>query len=292
MLSQRTAITLEEKCAVAPAVSASAVGRKHLSLIVTTYERADALRLVLESVLAQGVPPGELIVADDGSGEATRQVVNDVARRAAFPVRHCWREHRGFRLAEMRNRAIAATTGRYVVVVDGDLVLHPEFLADHLRAARPATMVQGGRVLLSQELTRMALTGERVAFTPWARGLRNRKNAIRSPFLSRLASYHSRDVFRVRGANLAFWREDVLRVNGFDEDFVGWGREDSEFVARMQNVGVRRLHLKFAGVAFHLWHPEASRARLGDNEQILQATLASRAERCARGLDRHLLAAT
>ena len=258
------------------------------SLVVTTYNRPDALALVLASALAQVRPVDELLVADDGSRPDTRALVEAVASGAPFPVRHCWHEDRGFRLAEIRNRAIAAAAGDYVVMVDGDLVLHPSFLADHLRAARPGWMVQGGRVLLSEAVTREALARGRTRFGPWEPGTRNRKNAVRSRWLSRLASYDARNVYRVRGANLAFWREDALRVNGFDERFVGWGREDSEFVARMQHAGVRRLALKFAAVAFHLWHPEAARTLLPRNQELLDATLAGRTVRCAAGIDRHL----
>jgi glycosyltransferase involved in cell wall biosynthesis len=259
-----------------------------LSLVVTTYNREDALALTLASALRQAAPAAEIIVADDGSREATRTLVAEVAARAPVPVRHCWHEDRGFRLAEIRNRAIAQARSPYVVMVDGDLVLHPAFLADHARAARPGWMVQGGRVLLPEATTRAALAAGRIDFGPLEPGLFNRKNAVRLPGLWRLASYRGRDVYRVRGANLAFWRDDVVRVNGFDERFQGWGREDSEFVARMQHAGVKRRHLKFAAVAFHLWHPEASRQLLPLNQQLLDATLASSATRCEEGIGRHL----
>jgi glycosyltransferase involved in cell wall biosynthesis len=261
-----------------------------LALIVTTYERPDALALALASALAQTEPPAELLVADDGSGEATRALVARVAAAAPVPVRHVWQEHRGFRLAAARNRAIAAATAPYLVLVDGDLVLHPEFLADHRRAARPGRWVQGGRALLSEPVTREALASGRTTFGLLEPGTRNRKNGLRSPLLSRLASREGRDPLRVRGANLALWREDALRVNGFDEAFEGWGREDSEFAARLAHAGVARLHLRFAAVAWHLWHPERSRAALPANQRRLEATLAARTVRCERGLDGHLAA--
>jgi len=262
--------------------------KMQISLVVSTYNRPDALALVLRSALRQRLVPQEIVVADDGSGGETRAVVEEAASRAPFPVRHCWHEDRGFRLSEIRNRAIAQSRGDYLVMVDGDLVLEPSFLADHARASRPGRMVQGGRVLLSEAVTRDALARGRIEFGPFERGTRNRKNAVRSRWLSRLASHDARNVYRVRGANLAFWREDALRVNGFDEQFVGWGREDSEFVARMQHSGVRRLQLKFAAVAFHLWHPEASRALLPRNQEILERTLTDHATRCELGVARHL----
>jgi len=259
-----------------------------ISLVVSTYNRPDALALVLRSALGQELAPHEIVVADDGSGVETRAALEEAASRAPFPVHHCWHEDRGFRLAEIRNRAIAQARGDYIVMVDGDLVLQHSFLADHARTSRPGRMVQGGRVILSEAVTRDALVRGRIEFGPFEPGTRNRKNALRSLILSRLVSFEVRDVYRVRGANLAFWREDALRVNGFDERFVGWGREDSEFVARMQHAGVRRLALKFAAVAFHLWHPEASRALLPKNQEILDRTLASRTTRCELGISRHL----
>jgi len=258
------------------------------TLVVTTYNRKDALELVLRSALAQTEPPDEIIVADDGSNADTRALVEAIAASAPVPVRHCWHEDQGFRLAAIRNRALAMARGDYVVMVDGDLVLHPEFMRDHRRAARRGRFVQGGRVLLAEDVTRAALRDGRTTFGVTEPRTRNRKNAIRSRWLSRLASNHGRSIYRVRGANLAFWRDDILRVNGFNEDFVGWGREDSEFAARMQHAGIARLNLKFAAVAYHLWHPEASRQMLARNQEILDATVAQRATRCASGIDRYL----
>jgi glycosyltransferase involved in cell wall biosynthesis len=258
------------------------------TLVVTTYNRKDALELVLLSALAQSEPPDEIIVADDGSRDDTRALVDRLAAGARVPVRHCWHEDRGFRLAAIRNRAVAMARGEYVIIVDGDLVLHPAFVADHKRAARRGRWVQGGRVLLSEETTRTALAQRRLAFGPFGRGTRNRKNALRLRWLSRLASHRGRSIYRVRGANLAFWRDDLVRVNGFNEDFEGWGREDSELAARLDHAAVARLHLKFAAVGFHLWHAEASRQLLPRNQEILDRTVATGALRCERGLDHHL----
>jgi len=259
-----------------------------VALVVTTYNRPDALALVLRSALAQVEPPDEVIVADDGSGDDTRAVVARFAAQAPIPVRHSWQEDDGFRLAASRNRACAVAGGDYIVMIDGDLVLEPHFVGDHRRAARRGRFVQGSRALLSEAVTRDALASGLTRFGPASAGLRNRKNAVRSRWLSRLCSYRGRDIFRVRGANLAFWRTDLVAVNGFNEDFVGWGREDSEFAARMQHAGLRRLHLKFAAVGFHLWHPEAVRRALPRNEQLLAETVEARSVRCAHGLDRHL----
>jgi glycosyltransferase involved in cell wall biosynthesis len=258
------------------------------TLVVTTYNRKDALALVLASAARQALRPDELVVADDGSRPDTGELVAAFASTAPFPVVHSWQEDLGFRAAASRNRAFARASGDYLVMVDGDIVLHPQFLRDHVRAARPGRFVQGSRVMLSEAATAAALAAGRVAFGPFAPGLRNRLNALHSSALSALASHRSADVFRVRSANLACWREDVLRVNGFDEDFVGWGREDSEFVARLQHAGLERLQLKFAGIGYHLWHREEPRQALPRNQRILEETLSTRRVRCANGIGQHL----
>jgi len=259
-----------------------------VSLVVTTYNRKDALGLVLRSALRQSEPPLEVLVADDGSRDDTRALVEAVAREAPLPVVHCWQEDDGFRAAAIRNEAIARARGDYLVMVDGDIVLHRDFVRDHARAARPGRLVQGSRALLSQAVTEAALAQGTVDFGPLSPGVSNRLNTLRSPILSRLFSYDSANIYRVRSANLGCWRADVVRVNGFDEAFVGWGREDSEFVARMQHAGVVKRHLKFAALGYHLHHPEASRRMLDANQRLLDETLRTRATRCERGLDARL----
>jgi hypothetical protein len=92
----------------------------------------------------------------------------------------------------------------------------------------------------------------------------------------------------IRGCNLAIWRDDLIRVNGYDEAFVGWGREDSELAARLINSGGLRRDLRGWALCYHLWHPPASRSGVEANDQLLSATVASRAKRCVLGLNQYL----
>ena len=115
-------------------------------------------------------------------------------------------------------------------------------------------------------------------------GISNRFNAMKNRLLSRIFSYYRSGHTRVRGANLSFWRSDVLAVNGFNEDFAGWGREDSEFAVRMNNAGIRRKHIKFEGAGFHLYHPEHSRKQLPVNDAILARTIELGLQRCENGI--------
>ena len=262
--------------------------RPSCSLVVTTYEWPEALRVVLESVRRQRVPPGEVLVADDGSGEPTRALLAGLQPGFPVPLVHVWQPHEGFRAGQVRNKAIARATGEYVVQIDGDMVLHPDFVADHLDAAAPGCFVGGSRVILGEEATRRALAGA----VPDALGadVRNRLNGLRWPALGRLASALVRPtgLAAVRGCNLAYWRADFLAVNGYDEAYVGWGREDTDLVVRFQRLGLRRRFFKLRGVGFHLHHADNSRARLAANDGLLQQAVERTGARCAVGVSRHL----
>ncbi|MGD9599571.1 MAG: glycosyltransferase family 2 protein [Steroidobacteraceae bacterium] len=261
-----------------------------LSLVVTTYERPDALAAVLATVSAQRRVPDEIIVADDGSGAATRAAIDIFAARSRVPVAQVRQEHAGFRVARLRNLAIAASRGEYVVFIDGDMWLHPDFLADHAAAAKRGTFVQGMRIPLDAEATRAALAmppGRVGGGLPGARGLR-RLYAARIPALARASLRAAGGFVATKSCNLAVWRDDLVAVNGFNEAFVGWGPEDKELVARLAHLGRRRRTLVFGGLAWHLHHPPVARDRRAVNEAILRETLASRAIRCEHGLNAHL----
>jgi glycosyltransferase involved in cell wall biosynthesis len=264
-----------------------------LSLAVTTHERPEALAAVLQSVLAQRRVPDELIVADDGSGSATGAVIADCARRAGFPLRHVRQEHEGFRASRLRNRAIAAATGDYMVLIDGDMVLHRDFLADHCHLARPGFYTQGVRVMLDEARSRALAAAPLQPPGPASTGVGGlrRLYLLRARALQRPLRSVANGFVSIKGCNQGFWRRDLLAVNGYDEAFIGWGPEDKELCARLVHSGVRRQTLVAGGIAFHLHHPAASRAHRADNERLLAQTLQTGRRRCTLGLDSHLQAA-
>ncbi len=256
-----------------------------VSLLIATYERPDALACVLRSAARQTLPPCEIIVGDDGSGPETAEVVRRAAEK--MPVVHRWLPHDGFRAGRMRNHAAAAAGGDYLVVIDDDMLLHPEFLADHAAAAREGFFVQGSRALLPEGASAAALAADRYWPSFFAGGVGNRKNLLRLPALSRALGGEVRGLRGIRTCNFALWRGDYERVNGFNEDFVGWGREDSEFVGRLFKAGVKRRNLRFSALACHLHHPPRSREGVAKNDSLLAASLAKDGFRCERGLNLH-----
>lgn len=127
------------------------------SLIISTYNRPDALRLCLLSVKNQTVMPDEVIIGDDGSRRETADLIKEFSRDFPVPLKHIWHEDKGFRLAMMRNKSVAATTGDYIIEIDGDLILHHKFVEDHIRFAQKGCYLKGGRTNLGRKLTEQAL---------------------------------------------------------------------------------------------------------------------------------------
>jgi len=263
-----------------------------VALAITTYERPDALTAVLASVARQSQAPDEIVIADDGSGEPTRTLIDDFMRRSTVPVRRVRQEHTGFRVARLRNLAIASTNADYLVFVDGDMLLHADFIADHLRLARRGWFTQGVRAHADPALTRSLLADSSAPPGPWSRGLGGLRRAylLRSPTLSHAVRRLANGLVAVKACNFAAWRDDLVRVNGFNEDFEGWGPEDKELALRLGFAGIRRQTLLFGGIACHLHHPAAARGQLPANLAILDATRRERRVRCEHGLDSHLRA--
>src|SRR4051812_5299767 len=232
-----------------------------ISVIVSTYNRRDALGACLRSLGGQTTKNFEIVVADDGSGPATREVVHTWKAKLGIPLTHVWQEDRGFRLAEIRNRAIAASTGNYLVFLDGDCIAPSGFLAAHRALAEPGFFVGGNRVLLSRTLTEEILANglepEAWRLASWAlrrvRGDINRLLPLFSLSLGPLRKRLAGEWEGVRGGNFAFHRGDLERVDGFEASFTGWGLEDSDIVIRMLRARVRRKDGRFATGVLHLW---------------------------------------
>ncbi len=263
-----------------------------ISVIVATYNRPDALDAVLRSLARQGDDNFEVLVADDGSRPDTQAVVKRWQGRVGRRVVHVWHPDDGFRLAEIRNRAILAAQGAYCVFLDGDCLARGDFVAAHRALAEPGWFVTGNRVLLSRGLTQRVLnehlSPECWTMTQWlksrlSRGINRLAPLVALP-LGPLRKARPRAWRGARGANIAVWRSDLVAVDGFDSGFAGWGREDSDLFVRLIRAGIRRKDGRHATGVLHLWHPEADRAHLSANEERLDAVLASDRIVASKGL--------
>jgi len=268
-----------------------------VSVVVTTYNRPDALAMVLSALAGQHLREFEVLIADDGSRPDTAELVAEHARGYPVPLTHVWQHDQGFRAGAARNRASARAQGEYIVFLDGDCLARPDFLSRHVTLAQPGYFVAGNRILLSQAFTADAQAGQWPVHT-WSRrtwlGARMRGRVNRWLPLWGLpdAAWRRRHPTRWRGArtcNLAVWREDFMRVNGFDERYAGWGHEDADLAIRLIRSGVLRKDGRFATAVLHLWHADNDRSGLADNEQRLAAIQADQRTRAEAGVDQYLM---
>ena len=263
-----------------------------ISVIVTTYNREDALAAVLHALARQSDGDFEVIVADDGSRPATARAIEKARSSFPVPLTHVWHDDRGFQAAEIRNRAVLASSGGYCLFLDGDCIAFPDFVAAHRRLAEPGAFVCGDRVLLSRDLTERIL---RTSANPAAwrslaflggylRGEVNRLAPLLRVPLGQLRRRGATRWQGLRSCNIAMWRADLDRVDGFDARFAGWGREDSDLAIRLIRSGCRRKDGRFATGVLHLWHPESDRNGLAENQSMLNETLMTDRVRAVKGL--------
>lgn len=267
-----------------------------IAVIVTTYNSPAVLAAVLEGYLAQTDNNFELFVADDGSTSDTTEVVKQFQGRATFPIRHIWQEDIGFRAAGIRNRALAATTADYVIFTDGDCIPLTDFVATHRQLSELGCFLSGNRMLLSQAFTQQLLK-EKIPVHLWRFGdwvsarLKGQINRILPLLhLPNLSSLRKLSPKRWKGAktcNISAFREDLLRVNGLDESYTGWGLEDSDLVIRMIRAGLINKSARFAAPVLHLWHKENDRSHLEENQLRLQQVINSTHIRALKGVDQY-----
>ena len=263
-----------------------------ISLVISTYNRPDALAAVIEGCFAQSDRNFEIIVADDGSTANTQQCLQALEARSPVPFQHVWQADDGFRLAMARNRGTLAARGNYLIFLDGDCIPQRDFIAQHRKLAQRGYMVTGSRVLLSEAFTARVLA-ENIDL-PGASGaakfgyrLRGHMNKVlqlllRFPDIGRGTKRFSWR--RIKGCNLAMWRSDLETINGFDESFKGWGHEDSDLVVRMFNAGIMRKDGAFATEVFHLWHREAKRDQATSNRHLVLERAANKSYLASQGL--------
>ena len=259
------------------------------SLVITTYNSPDLLDLSIRSALRQSELPCEIIVADDGSTIDTAMLVESLRASVPTPIIHVWQEDKGFRAAAARNRAIAKAKGNYIVIIDGDMLLHRDFIKDHKALAIEGTFIQGSRAWLSQENTFRRFISRDITVSLFENGLENRKSALHFPLLSRMLDFKSSSLGSIKSCNMSFFRNDCIQANGFNEDFIGWGREDSEFVVRLINRGILRRNIRYSAIASHLWHPENKNCSLTANDRLLQQAVEGKLTSCRNGIDKYLV---
>ncbi|MFZ0826786.1 MAG: glycosyltransferase family 2 protein [Verrucomicrobiia bacterium] len=257
-----------------------------ISLLISTYNRPEVLAKSLAGVALQRRAPDEVLIADDGSTQPTRDLVGAWAKAQPFPVKHIWHEDAGFRKTVILNKTVAAASGDYLIFTDGDCVPHPKFVADHAALAEKGFWVQGRRCFVKEAFVpdfEPARTNR--FFWMLAGRISGAAKGIRLPFPVVRRDQNQRGII---GCNMAFWRDDLVAVNGFDEDYSGWGiGEDSDVGTRLYHLGRPRKFVYAHAVVYHLNHPPPPRGHVPGSQTRLQETIQSKKIRCERGLDQY-----
>jgi len=260
-----------------------------VAILIATYNWPQALQQTLMSVANQTIQPNEVLIADDGSDERTSKLIQ--AFKLNHPnlnIIHVWHEDNGFRLAAIRNKSIRMAQSDYIIQIDGDIILDQHFIADHLSLKEKGFFVTGSRLLLGKKITDALLESEKVNFARLRWRGKNFFNTLRIPMFTGLLqnTYKTKGeyLYYVKGCNMAFWKSDLYLVNGYDESFNGWGREDTDICIRLIHAGVKKKFIKFGGVQYHLHHALASRDQLDANDALIEQLKLNQISFCKQGL--------
>jgi len=238
------------------------------SLVTPTYNWPEALNLLLKSILNQTHLPDEVIIADDGSKKETTELIKTYQDKFPIPLIHVWHEDKGNRKPRIMNKAIARANYEYIIEIDGDIIMHRHFVKDHLRFAKKGQYLYGSRVNIQKSFLKDLFSKEIVNFNYFSKGIKKRGRTIHFPLLTSLYKPVEIRSKKLRGCNMSFWRSDFVKVNGFNENLVGWGIDDSEMIQRLHNIGIVGKRLKFAGIVYHIYHKEQSKSHIEVNLEI------------------------
>jgi glycosyltransferase involved in cell wall biosynthesis len=257
-----------------------------ISILLATYNWPQALKLCLESLATQTDKNFEIIIADDGSSESTKQLIESIKDSHPAAINHLWQEDQGFRKTKILNQAIAAAHGDYLIFLDGDCIVQPDFVARHRALAQKGYLLTGSRILLNESLTQELLTWTNWSFVRFTENLIGKRlsGGINKywPLKIKLGDGSWRDYKkfvwrRIKGCNMACWKADAEAINGFDETMTGWGHEDADFIFRLQHHGIQRKSGSWSTEVLHLFHKINDQSNAAENARRVREKIMAKA---------------
>ena len=264
------------------------ISPSQITVVISTYNHLRPLELCLAGFRRQSAPPGEILIADDGSGPETRSMIQGLLPSLPCPARHLWHEDKGFRKNIILNRALAEAKGDYLVLTDADCIPHPHYVEDHASLAESGFWVQGRRCYLSDSASKSLAPGDLVPGIHFflSGQMSGAAKGFRLPFPIVRRDTGQRGII---GCNMAAWTEDLLAINGWDEEYEGWGLgEDSDLGSRLYHLGRPRKFVYGRGILYHLHHPILNRDHLPISQARLDKTIRTKKVRCRRGVNQYL----
>ncbi len=233
-----------------------------ISIVVSTYNSEAWLEKVLWGFQYQTFKDFEVVIADDGSGPATRKLLEEMQKEVSYPIIHVWQEDDGFQKSRILNKAVVACNAPYVIMTDGDCIPREDFVEVHYINKEPGYFISGGYYMLpmniSKAITREDIEKQNCFNIQWLKKMgipktfKNNKLTARG-FISKFFNTITPTNASWNGHNSSGWKKDILNVNGFDER-MQYGGQDRELGERLFNFGIKSKQLRYSAVCVHLDH--------------------------------------
>lgn len=270
-----------------------------VSIIISTYNEPQWLEKVIWGYSVQTTSNFQVVIADDGSRQETKDLIRNLKYRTGLDMLHVWHEDKGYQKCVILNKAIANLKSEYLIFTDGDCIPRKDFISVHLKNAEKGYFLSGGTIRLpiglSRSINKDHIISQRCFDKEWLL-----KNGLDDNFLKNLKLTNSPDLANTlnrlttarktwNGGNASGWRKDIIRANGFNEE-LKYGGQDREFGLRMNNLGIRSKQLRFSAICLHLDHERSYRT-----EEAIMHNLARRKQvirekitKIEKGLDKYL----
>ena len=259
------------------------------ALVISTYKYSQVLNIILDSISKQVKFPDEIIIAEDGNDDKTMEVIELWKEKFFTNIIHVKQKDLGFRKALILNKAIRTVKSDYIIQIDGDCIPDKYFVKDHLSEAKAGRYLYGTRIRVNKEFVPKYINyykteKKNISFSFFSPNISKRFRKLRIPFLSKFFSQKSKISKKFRGCNTSFWRKDFEDVNGYNNNFKGWGREDSDLMIRFHNMGLKSKRLKFMANLYHLDHDEKDKSKFDINDNIQSDTIINKKIKTSNGL--------
>ncbi|MDH3632695.1 MAG: glycosyltransferase family 2 protein [Gammaproteobacteria bacterium] len=264
------------------------------SVIFTTYNHPRWLEKTLWGFSAQSYRDFEIIVADDGSSDETRAVVESLKSQFDIPIQHIWQQDDGFQKCRILNKAIVASRGEYLIFTDGDCIPHPDFVRNHVELAAKNTMLSGGYLKLPLDVSRAITRQDILDGNATRPGWLLKQGVPFTPKISKLFSNRligalldALTITRAtwNGHSSSTWKKHIIETNGFDER-MQYGGQDREFGERLMNMGIKTRQVRYRCSCVHLDHGRgyARPESIAKNKGIRQHTRQQKVTRTDYGI--------
>ena len=229
-----------------------------ISLIISFYKRLDFLELILMSLEVQEYKNFEVIIAEDDNLQDTKLFLKDIAQRISYKILHVYQKiDKGFRKNEMLNKSIYLANGEFIIIIDGDCILHRAFFKEYAKAIQDKTILFGRRALLSAEVTEELLRSKKLSKLHVINLILKKSSRVEDVFyLPWVPDFFKKKKNRgLLGSNMGFLKKDILAINGFDEDYVKASTgEDNDIEWRFRAGGYKFRSMKHKALQYHLYH--------------------------------------